>query len=116
MLQRVLGDPLALDRALGGVLSEPKSQVWFDAGAPLPPVPEGLVLDRRSRMLYDERHVFINGEAFVASGRDARLMRRLADHRSLPGTAWPQLSEGARALLDEWARAGWLHAKEGEDE
>ncbi|WP_395701456.1 JmjC domain-containing protein [Aquabacterium sp.] len=116
VLERVLAEPQALDRALGSVLSEPKSQVWFDAGQALPAAPAALVLDRRSRMLYDAHHVFINGEAFVASGRDARLMRRLADRRSLPGSAWTQLSEGARALLDEWAQAGWLHARESEDE
>ncbi len=116
VLERVLAEPQALDRALGSVLSEPKSQVWFDAGQALPAAPAALVLDRRSRMLYDAHHVFINGETFVASGRDARLMRRLADRRSLPGSAWTQLSEGARALLDEWAQAGWLHARESEDE
>jgi hypothetical protein len=26
----------------------------------------------RTRMLYDDRHVFINGEAFRVGGRDAR--------------------------------------------
>ena len=44
-------------------------------------------LDRRTRMLYDERHVFINGESFRAGGRDATLMRRLADRRALDARA-----------------------------
>ncbi len=43
----------------------------------------GLALDRRTRMMYDARHVFINGESFRAGGRDARLLRQLADRRRL---------------------------------
>jgi 50S ribosomal protein L16 3-hydroxylase len=33
-------------------------------------------LDRRTRMMFDEQHIFINGESYRASGRDAQLMRR----------------------------------------
>ncbi|QTN25609.1 cupin domain-containing protein [Rhizobacter sp. AJA081-3] len=97
------------DLALGEVLSEPKPGVWFDAGAPLP---SGCAvrLDRRTRMIYDRRHVFINGEAFRAGGRDATLMRRLADRRTLDAGRLDSLSDDARELLDQWARAGWLHA------
>jgi 50S ribosomal protein L16 3-hydroxylase len=54
--------------------------------------------------------VFINGEAFVASGRDALLMHELADRRRLPAAGLRRLSAGARELLDDWAEAGWLHA------
>lgn len=112
-LKRVLADPRALQRALGAVLSEPKPQVWFERGAPLVDGDApALVLDRRTRMLYDEHHVFINGEAFVARGRDARWMRQLADARTLPAAAWRQLSEGARELLAGWAEDGWLHRQE----
>ena len=32
-------------------------------------------------MMYDEKHLFINGESYRASGRDATLMRRFADQR-----------------------------------
>jgi 50S ribosomal protein L16 3-hydroxylase len=66
-------------------------------------------LDPKSRMLYDDRRVFINGESFDAGGRDARLMRRLADTRHLDADACAALSVGARALLEEWAACGWLH-------
>lgn len=110
-LQRVLADPQALARALGEVLSEPKPQVWFDAGQ-LPAAGRGVVLDARSRMLHDERHVFLNGESFRAGGRDARLMRRLADERRLPAADLARLSPDARALLDEWALQGWLHGSD----
>ena len=108
-LQRALADPQLLDRALGMLMSEPKPQVWFDPGAPLP-AQSAVALDRRSRMAYDDRHVFINGEAFVASGRDARLMQRLADQRALSAADVARLGEGARALLGDWAEAGWVWA------
>jgi 50S ribosomal protein L16 3-hydroxylase len=90
-------------------MTEPKPQVWFEAGAPLPPG-VGVQLDRRSRMAYDDRHVFINGEAFVAAGRDARLMHRLADHRRLAAAEVVRLGDEARALMGDWADAGWVLA------
>jgi 50S ribosomal protein L16 3-hydroxylase len=108
-VRRWLADPLALACALGEVLSEPKPNVWFDAGAPLPSDTRGVRLDRRTRMLYDAHHVFINGEAFRAAGRDARLMRRLADERRLRASELAGLSADARELLGQWAEAGWLH-------
>lgn len=107
---RLLGDRQALSCALGEVLTEPKPRVWFDTaddGATLVPG-AALRLDRRSRMLYDERHVFINGESYLASGRDARAMRELADRRRLSAATADRLGIDARALLTEWLRAGWL--------
>ncbi|HEX6361907.1 MAG TPA: cupin domain-containing protein [Albitalea sp.] len=106
---RLVNQPRALARALGEWLSEPEARVAFDGGAPLRR-DAGLVLDRRTRMLYDDDHVFINGEAYRASGADAALMRRLADRRALEPTQWHRASDDARRLLDEWAEAGWLHA------
>lgn len=106
-LQRALRDPQALDRALGVLMTEPKPQVWFDAGAPLP-VGSAAVLDRRTRMAWDDAHVFINGESFRAGGRDARLMRQLADGRQLGAADVARLSADARGLLDDWAEAGWV--------
>ena len=111
-LQAALADADGLDRAIGVLMTEPKPQVWFDAGDVVP-AGAGVALDRRSRMAYDERHVFINGEAFRAAGRDARLMRALADTRTLRGAEVAALSEGARALLDDWAEAGWLRPAQG---
>jgi 50S ribosomal protein L16 3-hydroxylase len=60
-------------------------------------------------MMYDDRHVFINGESFRAGGRDARLMRQLADQRVLGAREVAQLSTDARELVADWAEAGWLH-------
>jgi 50S ribosomal protein L16 3-hydroxylase len=60
-------------------------------------------------MMYDDHHVFINGESFRAAGRDAKLMRTLADERQLSAKQVASLSDDARCLLDEWATDGWVH-------
>lgn len=101
--------PLALERALGEALTEPKPRVFFEPGEALP-AGAGARLSARSRMMYDRAHVFINGESFRAAGRDAQLMRRLADARELAPAQVARLSEGARELLDQWAEDGWVLA------
>jgi 50S ribosomal protein L16 3-hydroxylase len=106
-LQAALQDPQAVARAVGEYLSEPKANVWFDGGDEQ--LPEGGVrLDRKTRMLYDEKHVFINGEGFLAAGRDARLMRQLADSRHLSAKEMKGLGVQARGLLDDWCAVGWV--------
>jgi 50S ribosomal protein L16 3-hydroxylase len=110
-VEAALRDPDAVDRALGESLTEPKANVWFDEGGELPEAAQRVVLDRRTRMLYDTRHIYINGESFRAGGGDATLMRRLADQRALGPRELARASEGALALLDEWCESGWLHAE-----
>lgn len=105
-----LRDPDAVDRALGESLTEPKANVWFDEGTEAPHTLRSVVLDRRTRMLYDARHLYINGESFRAGGADATLMRRLADQRALGPRELARASDGALSLLAEWCEAGWLHA------
>lgn len=115
-LERRLADPRALTRVLGESLSEPKPDVWFEQREPASwPAGCGAVLDRRTRMLHDAQHVFVNGQAFRAGGRDARLMRELADRRRLAACSLQALSDAARALIDDWRAAGWLHAAPDED-
>jgi 50S ribosomal protein L16 3-hydroxylase len=60
-------------------------------------------------MMFDARHIFINGESFRASGRDATLMRRLSDERCLSRQDLGRTSAEARSLLQSWCEAGWLH-------
>lgn len=104
---RLVENPKALACALGEWLSEPKPQVQFDGGEPLA-AEHDIALDRRTRMLYDDEHVFINGESYRAGGTDATLMRQLADQRQLPAAQWRRASDEAKQLLDDWAQAGWL--------
>ena len=108
-LHAALKDPLALHRALGEYLTEPKPSVWFEAGGARGPVHD-LVLDRRTRMMYDRQHVFINGESYRASGRDAALMRRLADRGTLGAAELAGASPQARSLVASWCEAGWIHS------
>jgi 50S ribosomal protein L16 3-hydroxylase len=108
-LARHLADPQALARALGEVLSEPKANVWFSAKANSSPA--GLVLDAGTRMLYDDRHIFMNGEAFEARGRDAAVLRNLANERRLGSSERRRLSEQAAAVVAGWLAAGWVHAE-----
>ncbi|MBA3059404.1 MAG: cupin domain-containing protein [Gammaproteobacteria bacterium] len=116
-LQHALKDPAALGRALGEYMTEPKANVWFDAAAPVThPAAQALAgqggqiqLDRRTKMMFDAKHIFINGEIFRAGGRDATLMRRLADQRYLAPADVARLSSEARCLLQDWQQAGWLH-------
>jgi 50S ribosomal protein L16 3-hydroxylase len=109
-LQRALAQPRALERALGEYLTEPKSNVWFEPG-PEGVLLEQVVLDRRTRMMYDADHVFINGESYRAAGRDATLMRQLADQRTLGPRDLARASDGALELLSSWCDAGWMHAQ-----
>ena len=107
-LERALRDPMVLARNLGEHLTEPKAQVWFD-GASGGKLVAPIRLDRRTRMMYDPHHVFINGEGFRASGRDAQLMHRLADQRALDTADFAKVSAQARSLMQTWFEAGWLH-------
>ena len=107
-LAKALAEPLVLERALGEYLSEPKPSVWFEPGRPGVML-EGVRLDRKSRMMYDAHHVFINGESYRASGRDATLMRRLADERQLSARDLARASDDALELLSAWCDAGWAH-------
>jgi 50S ribosomal protein L16 3-hydroxylase len=105
-----LQDPFAVARGLGEYMTEPKAQVWFDALDADQVLLSGhdLLLDRRTRMMFDDQHIFINGESFIAGGRDAALMRRLANQRRLDSNDVQKLSTQAKDLATTWVLAGWL--------
>ncbi len=95
---------------LGELLSEPKPQVSFDAPGRARAAGDGVRLALRTRMLYRGERLFINGEAFEVAGRDATLLRRLADTRELGPREVKALGRAARAQLDAWIEAGWAEA------
>jgi 50S ribosomal protein L16 3-hydroxylase len=111
-IETALRVPRLRRRALGEVLSEPKPGTWFERVEP-GALDGGVALDRRTRMLYDEDHVFINGESYQASGNDAKLMHRLADERHLNRADLRRLGADARQLLEHWAEAGWCMNRRG---
>lgn len=106
-LRRALDEPGALERALGEYLSEPKANVGFEIGDPLP-ADRGVRLDPRSCMLYDDQHVFMNGDSWHAADEDAQLLRRLADARHLTAAEVAEAGGDLRELLEQWCDDGWL--------
>ena len=62
----------------------------------------GVRLDRRSRLLYDERRIYFNGESYDVGGRDARLLRQLADEHRLDRRGRAALGDAAREQLQAW--------------
>lgn len=101
---------------LGEYLSEPKPSVVF--ACPKRPMnrarfmqeagKRGVKLARQSRMLYRGRHVFINGESFVARGADRAVLAQLGDARRLNGPAVSAASRDVQDALLVWYEDGWL--------
>ena len=120
-LQKALADPAVLKRALGEHLSEPKANVWFDDQVSAAPgksgksgkstATSGYRLDRRTKMLVDGQHVFINGESFRAAGRDAALLKQFANERSMDALQLTRASVGAKSVLQNWLETGWIHER-----
>jgi 50S ribosomal protein L16 3-hydroxylase len=109
-VQDALKDPMALSRGLGEYMTEPKPNVWFESLEDESVSLAGCAvrLDRRTKMMFDEHHIFINGDSFLAAGRDADLMRMLANQRNLAVQEVQKLSKQAQKLLTAWIVAGWL--------
>ena len=108
VLNKAMKCPDLLDSLVGEYLTEPKATVWFENAHAQPDLSTGVVLDRRTKMMYDERHVFINGESFRVGGKDARLLRDLADKRVLCAASCAKLSDSAQEALLDWLSASWL--------
>ena len=114
MLRRVRWDGRDAASFLGSFLTEPKSAVVFEP--PAPPLDaarfrrtaqrQGLRLNSRAQLLYDDRHFFINGEAMAWPARGASLLKRLANRRQLESG---ELDASASfALLYRWYCDGYL--------
>lgn len=106
-VKKLLADPHALSSALGEILTEPKPTVWFEPGEPLMAW-QGVRLSPATRMLYDERCVYVNGESWRASAHQGRVLRLLADQRYLNATALQRASDDLKALLSQWLEDGWV--------
>ncbi len=123
---KALQDGTLMQQILGEYLTEPKQNVWFDAApaADIKPAKNsatkkannlvarathGVRLDRRSRMMYDAKHVYLNGDSWKVAGKDAKLLRKLADDRSLPATDVVAASAELQSALTQFKEQGWLH-------
>ena len=111
---KALKDPQILNCLLGESLTEPKPNVWFDApdfdDLPRFEWPSEVHLDHRTKMLFDAKHIFINGESFKAAGKDAKLLRKLANEKTLSKALAAQLSDNAAELMQAWWEEGWWHS------
>ncbi len=114
---QALQDGVLVQQILGEYLTEPKHNVWFDtldtAGqtGKVPPQFKALRLDRRSRMMYDEKHVYLNGDSWKVAGKDGKLLRKLADARSLGPADLASISPALATALGQFIEQGWLHAQ-----
>jgi 50S ribosomal protein L16 3-hydroxylase len=106
-VHKIMSEPHALNSALGEIMTEPKPTVWFEPGVPLMPG-QGIRLSPASRMLYDERCVYLNGESWRASAHQGRVLRLLADQRFLSAAQLLRMSGDLQALFDQWLEDGWL--------
>lgn len=101
---------------LGQYLSEPKANVFFDAPKKvLSPAKfadaasqNGVRLSTKTRMLYHQNSLFINGESFELARADQAALRTLANYRSLAGTEVKAASVDAAEALYTWYQDGWL--------
>ncbi|HLW11493.1 MAG TPA: winged helix domain-containing protein, partial [Casimicrobiaceae bacterium] len=69
---------------------------------------DGVRLDRRAQLLYDDAYCYLNGEdaPLPASGRAA--LQRLADQRALTPKECAALSTQTIDMLHDWHRHGFL--------
>jgi 50S ribosomal protein L16 3-hydroxylase len=101
---------------LGEYFSEPKNSVFFDAPAPCLSAArfaaasekQGLKLSRKSRMLYRNKTIFINGSSFEPNTSDRNLLIKLANARQLDDGAVKTGSLDLRESLFAWYCDGWI--------
>jgi 50S ribosomal protein L16 3-hydroxylase len=101
-------NPLILRQLLGQYLSEPSPRALFDQ-APQAANPKAQwLLHPATKMLFDNRYVFINGLSFRVSGKDFRLLSQWAGARTLSSQDFAKLSAAAQLMVSEWLDAGWI--------
>jgi 50S ribosomal protein L16 3-hydroxylase len=111
---KALADKTLMQQILGEYLTEPKNNVWFDSAEKAGKTAkkyQALRLDRRSRMMYDDKHVYLNGDSWKVAGKDAKLLRKLADARRLGAQDLANLSPALATALGQFIEQGWIHAQ-----
>ena len=68
----------------------------------------GVALDRRTQLLYDDRHFYINGAASTPPGAMRSELAELADRRALTAAQCHRLAASTIAQLHEWYKDGYL--------
>jgi len=109
-ITQLLSDSDQMQRALGESLTEPKQQVCFQSQN-CPKSLKRVELNSQSRMMYDDRFIFLNGESWYAKGRDAQMLKKLADQKYLELGDLQKAPEAAISLMRDWVKFGWLWAR-----
>jgi 50S ribosomal protein L16 3-hydroxylase len=121
MLEKIAWDRATAARFLGVFLTEPKPHVFLHP--PKAPISRaafgrriaklGARVDRRVRLLYDPRHVYINGVAVRWPVAGAAALRHLANRRAISPRDARGLSPDAATILYNWYRDGYVHPDSG---
>jgi 50S ribosomal protein L16 3-hydroxylase len=101
---------------LGEYMSEPKHNVFFTGPAkPLTfgkfnesAARKGIILSRKTLMLYRGKNVFINGESFAVGRADKATLEALANERGLDGATVAAASDDVLEALYTWYQDGWI--------
>jgi 50S ribosomal protein L16 3-hydroxylase len=116
MLAQLHWDRTTIARFLGSYLSEPKPHVAFDPPARASTrsafarriVAHGVVLDRRSQLLYDDARFYLNGEAIAVARAGRAALRTLANSRRLSAQHCASLDDATLVILFDAYRHGFL--------
>lgn len=114
-IARIEWDREGIDRFLGRFLTEPKPEVVFKAGRRRSRAEfarsiarRGVRLDRRTQLLYDDAHYYINGEDAPLRASFRRPLQQLADRRMLSPAQAAKLPSELVDVLHTWHRHGFL--------
>lgn len=120
MLSRISWSQRDVADFIGHYLTEPKPHVFYDA--PDEPLDErsfakmaqfqGLILDRKSQILFDEHAVYCNGERLELAQEDRDGWQYFANHRRISGNKVQRMAVDA---LYEGYLAGYWHL-DGQDQ
>jgi 50S ribosomal protein L16 3-hydroxylase len=59
--------------------------------------------------MYDAKHVYLNGDSWKVAGKDAKLLRKLADERCLLAADLVAASPALKLAISQFIDQGWLH-------
>jgi 50S ribosomal protein L16 3-hydroxylase len=97
-----------VERFLGEYLTQPKSHLVFPPRTPKR-LAGRLALEPKTQLLYSGRRFFVNGDSFLASPREAAVLRRLADRRAVRAADLAQAR--LTRLISDWQRRGYVRVE-----
>ena len=113
MVNAIRWDQNDIVHCLGEYLTEPRPNLAFTRPRRMPAAKfarlaaaRGVQLDLKSRMLFCDSMVFINGESVTANATTRRALVRLADQRALPPRT--PIDRRVLELLYRWYGAGYI--------